>query len=490
MIEPQFAIAIFPFLKTTSPVRIGGYSFRSTTDLEGLPPDQAETIVELAGMLFAQDDLRIKSASYAVLPGIEVHSGDLRLNHLANLRDVVSYLYAAPHDVFENVFLSPEETSLVLFTPSRVSIFLTRPEHHTESIATGPKPESDQHDYIPGYNGLYNFRHAFWVEPGSRLYGPKPHMTLNISQNLSIDLEHRMARRPYHHLLLDLLEKPETSTSRRIFSALRWFNAANENGLNQSQALLNLAVAFETLLRLPESSKTERLVDAISLLLGRTERLGEWAQQFYDARSRVAHEGEVRDRYFYPGGTNKRQITGIFGSLMLYGRQIFQLCVGTLLVGIDLAERADLREKLVSNNERFQKLCDLLQSKDSSARERLLSLAPTIRALERYRFLANAPDPGPQLAAARLATLSLMECNPDLPEDLATAVAGCAASKRSDGEFKQLSAVEALHRLFEKQDDAALALETRNVRDIIGLIWMSEFPRYFRLKALNDEKNS
>ncbi|MGY0576229.1 hypothetical protein ACTGJ9_038820 [Bradyrhizobium sp. RDM12] len=489
MIEPQFAIAIFPFLKTRSPVRIGGYTFRSTTDLEGLPPDQAKAVGELASMLFAQNDLRIKSASYAVLPGIEVHSGDHRLNHLVNLRDVVSYLYAAPHDVFENVFLSPEETSLVLFTASRVSVFLTRPEHHTESIATAPGPEPDQHHYIPGYNGLYNFRHAFWVEPGSRLYGPKPHMTLNISQDLSIDLEHRMVG-PHHHLLLDLLEKPETSTSRRIFSALRWFNAANENGLNQSQTLLNLAVAFETLLRLPESSKTERLVDAISLLLGRTERLSEWAQQFYDARSRVAHEGEVRDRYFYPGGTNRRQVTGIFGSLMLYGRQIFQLCVDTVLVGIDLAERADLREKLVSNNERFQKLCDLLQSKAGSAGERLLSLAPTLRALERYRFLANAPDPGPQLVASRLAALSLMECNLNLPEDLATTIAECAASKRSDGEFKQLSAIEALQRAFEKQDDATLAPESRNVRDLIGLVWMSEFPRYFRLKALNDEKDS
>jgi hypothetical protein len=39
------------------------------------------------------------------------------------------------------------------------------------------------------------------------------------------------------------------------------------------RALLNLAVAFEALLKLPDSSKTERLVDAISLLLGRTERL-------------------------------------------------------------------------------------------------------------------------------------------------------------------------------------------------------------------------
>ena len=127
MTDTDFAVAIFPFLKTSLPVRIGGYSFRSTEDVEGLPPHQAKAIGELAQMLFAQDDLRVKSASYAILPALEVHSGDRRLGQLAHLRDVVAYLYAAPHDVFENVFLSPEETSLVLFTPGRVSVFLTRP---------------------------------------------------------------------------------------------------------------------------------------------------------------------------------------------------------------------------------------------------------------------------------------------------------------------------------------------------------------------------
>ena len=197
-----------------------------------------------------------------------------------------------------------------------------RQQHHTQSVAPEPGPEPGPGYYVSGYNGLYNLRHSFWVEPGSRVYGPKPHMTLNISQDLFADFEHRMVGLPHHHLLLDLLEKPETPTCLRIFSALRWFNAANESGLGQSQALLNLAVAFESLLRLPESSKTDRLVDAISLLLGRTERLGEWAKQFYDARSRVVHEGEVRDQYFYPGGTSKRQASGIFGSLMLNGRQI------------------------------------------------------------------------------------------------------------------------------------------------------------------------
>jgi hypothetical protein len=83
MTDTDFAIAIFPFLKTSEPVRIGGYNFRPTEDIEGLPPRQAKAIGELAEMLFAQDDLRVKSASYAILPNMEVHSGDRRLTQLA-----------------------------------------------------------------------------------------------------------------------------------------------------------------------------------------------------------------------------------------------------------------------------------------------------------------------------------------------------------------------------------------------------------------------
>lgn len=485
----HYTIAIFPFLKTSSSVRIGGYNFRSTEDVCELPSAQAEAIRELARMLFVQDDLRVKSASYAVIPGLQVHSGDPRLVHLGRSRDVVAYFYAAPHEVFEDVFLSPEEISLVLFTPSRVSAFLTRPEHHTESIASTSGPTPDAGHFVPGYNGLYNLRHLFWVEPGSRVYGPKPRMTLNISQDLALDIEYRMAGLSHHHMLLSLLEQPETPTSLRVFSALHWFNAANENALSQSQALLNLAVAFETLLRLPESSKTDRLVDAISLLLGRTERLTEWAHQFYDARSRVAHEGDVRDRYFYPTGT-KGQITGTFGSLLLYGRQIFQLCVNTLLVGIELAERADLREKFVSNNERYQKICEVLQDEIRNAGEKLLSLAPIIRALERYRFVDSVIDPRPQIAAVRLAALALLKCDLELSEPLKNAMARCGSVKRSDSEFEKLAGIEALHGLLKEQELATLLPETRTVRDLVDLIWMSLFTRYFVLKERNQDSST
>jgi hypothetical protein len=156
--------------------------------------------------------------------------------------------------------------------------------------------------------------------------------------------------------------------------------------------------------------------------------------------------------------------------------------VGTLLLGINLAERADLQEKFISNNERYQKICDLLKCETHPAGERLLRLAPTIRMLERYRFVASSTDVGPLLAAAQLACRTLAACNQCLPEDLANAVAKCAASERKDSDFRRLAAIEALNDAFDKLELAPLTPEARNVRDIIQLVWMSLFQRYYRLK--------
>ncbi len=65
MVEVQaaesYSIAVFPFLKTTTPVDIGGITFRSTDDTGGLSTNKARSVAEVAKMLFLQDDLRIKS---------------------------------------------------------------------------------------------------------------------------------------------------------------------------------------------------------------------------------------------------------------------------------------------------------------------------------------------------------------------------------------------------------------------------------------------
>jgi hypothetical protein len=57
------SFAVFPFLKTSAPVMIGGITLRSTLDTDDLSPVEATHVKEIAEMLFLQDHLRILAKS-------------------------------------------------------------------------------------------------------------------------------------------------------------------------------------------------------------------------------------------------------------------------------------------------------------------------------------------------------------------------------------------------------------------------------------------
>jgi hypothetical protein len=52
---PGRGIAVFPFLKTTDPIQLGSFKFRSTNDTVDLPEDDAVHVREIADMLFLKD---------------------------------------------------------------------------------------------------------------------------------------------------------------------------------------------------------------------------------------------------------------------------------------------------------------------------------------------------------------------------------------------------------------------------------------------------
>ena len=178
-------------------------------------------------MLFLKDDLHIRSASYAVVPFVKLNDRSPDVSHLSNIHSTIAYLYASPHPTFGDVFLSSEHASMVVFSPEQVSIYLVRPDFHVDSTENHRDVSGDERGEVPGYSGLYNFRHRFWVTSGSRVYGPQPHLTLNRAQDLSDDIERAATESPYFGLLLRLLNRAVTDSSLRIFTALRWFNAAN-----------------------------------------------------------------------------------------------------------------------------------------------------------------------------------------------------------------------------------------------------------------------
>jgi hypothetical protein len=95
--EELLSIAIFPYLKTSGPVWFGPYKFRSTDDLDGLSEAQATTVTEVTKMLYTQNNARVRSASYAVIPQIHV-SGIFQIPevlkrvHRQNLRSMAPVL--------------------------------------------------------------------------------------------------------------------------------------------------------------------------------------------------------------------------------------------------------------------------------------------------------------------------------------------------------------------------------------------------------------
>ncbi|MBN2267642.1 MAG: hypothetical protein JW725_04900 [Candidatus Babeliaceae bacterium] len=481
--DKKYSFSVFPFLKTRSEIYIGNLLYRSTDMTDGLSPEQANCVNEIANMLFLQDNLRIKSASYAVVPFVDLRHAPTDVEYLKNVQAVIAYCYASPRHEFGDLFLSSEHASMALFTPGSVSVHLVRPDFNVEATEPLSDLAADHRGEVEGYAGLYNFRHHFWVTKGSRLYGPKPYITINHSQDLGSDLNLAEAARVDCRLLGELLRNPNTRTSSRIFTAVRWFNAANNAANDQATAIVNLSIAFEALLNLPRDEKTDRLTDSISLLLGRTPRLDIWARQFYDARSRIVHEGDAQQIHFVATDTRKKSEGPFYQSLLSYGRQVFQLCLGTVLVGADLAEKARLEEKFITNQERFEKICKLLKNKTIGGGERLESIAPIVAATNQYRYISESDlKLETMIGATRLAAKTLLECGGKISHTLEGHLNQLINAKRTDDHFQELEALQALN---DSLTDKAVLTETiygEPVRDIVKVVWDYTFMHYFWIK--------
>ncbi|HWY23098.1 MAG TPA: hypothetical protein VNX26_17870 [Candidatus Acidoferrum sp.] len=479
-----YSFVVFPFLKTSGVISIGGIDFRSTDDTASLSPDQAVHVSEIARMLFLQDDYRVKSASYATVPYVDLENQRPLLTGLERLQAIVAYCYAAPHEIFGHPFLHYEDASLAVFSPSKVSIHTVRPEHHTEPIAPLQPVEADQFGFVQGYSGLYNFKHHFCVVSGSRVYPPVPEIVLNISQNLAADFGQWSRGYSHYQLLLASIERPSSVTLDRVFTAMKWFNAANSRTCNEESAIVYLAIALETILGLPEGKGvTERFTDAVSLLLGRTPRLDIWADQFYGARSDVVHRGQT-NRVRFVASDSKNKGGPQYRSLLSYGQQVFRFCVESVLFGAKLAQGSGLAEKLVTNQERFTEVCSILNDKSSSPTEKFQRISPLADAADRFRHISESGlEIGAMIGCARAVAQAVLECTGSLESNLREALDKLARTDRTDV-YSALDALRGLHEIGQhssvvvEQPNGPLAVTLR----LTDVIWSYTFWHYFSEK--------
>jgi len=483
---PGRSIAVFPFLTTSESVRLGSFELRSTNDTVGLNEEDAAHVREVAEMLFLQDDLRIRSAVYAMLPALDLDKAEPCLRGLEQLQAIVAYCYSAPHPTSGDPFFHFEQTSLAILSPEPVLIFLVRSDHNVEPI----NPSTlipDHRDCVGGYRGLYNFRQPFWVAKGSRLYPPVPHIGLNISQNLAHDLSEFFAL-PQHHLLPDLLRPPTTETRERVLTALAWYNRANAFTSDDDSAIMNLAVAFESLLALPKDAKTDRFVDAVSLLLGRVTRLDLWAEQFYAARSDVAHEGRTERLRFMPA-KQKNCIDGpLYQALLTYGRQIFRLCVGSVLFGDHLGARAGLRDRLVTNQERFQYICKTLDDESMPVLARFAAIDQAVSLTSEFRFVQETGlRIDTMIGAVQRAAKNLLLCSDSLEHVFKQGIGQLAATPRSTDSYEALASLQALQNLKIMEPADSQSPQTI-MRRLAEVVWHYTFMHYFWLKEQRERQ--
>ena len=156
--DKTYSVVVFPFLKTSRPVHLGSLVFRSTDDLDGLPDDQAASVAEIADMLFALNfsNQRIEVASYAISDRIDLDSRSTpaRLEEFGDIEAVVAYLYASPRHEFNDLFLTPENASIVVLTPNRVAEGLLRLRFNVVNVDEPVDLEADSAWFVDGYDGV------------------------------------------------------------------------------------------------------------------------------------------------------------------------------------------------------------------------------------------------------------------------------------------------------------------------------------------------
>ena len=487
---PSHGIAVFPFLKTTHAIKLGNFTFRATDDTKGLEDEDAQHVRELSQMLFLKDDLRIRSATYAILPSLDLDKVETTLTELEYVQSVVAYCYSSPHPTFGDPFFHFENASLVILSPEKVSEFLVRPKHHVEATDPSVSLATDKWHNLPGYRGLYNFRQQFWVAKTSRLYPPVPHIGLNIAQDLADDLAGAFSEAPQYNLLPGLLRDPDTPVAQRVLTALRWHNRANAAGNGDDCAVLDLAVAFESLLALPGDAKTDRFVDAVALLLGRVPRLTLWAEQFYAARSKVVHEGQADRLLFMPAKGKVPANSPLYQPLMTYGRQVFRLCLAAVLFGAHIAEQAGLQDKLVTNQERFEAICKTLADASLPVEDRFASINDPVEAINKYLFV---PEKGllieTMLGAVKLTAANLLVCDASLDSVVKLRVECLANPPKSTDSYDSLDALRSYTEL-RWTELPAPRTPHRSLYILAESVWYYTFMHYFWIRRERERGNS
>ena len=456
-----YIYAVFPYLKTRGRLRLRGIEFRSSDDLDDLAPVPREHLQALCAMFFLGDGVQIRRMTCASIPtGGDPSRQREAMKCAYEVQLLVGYLYSSPHPS-GGVFLPAESSTLFIFRPDRVPASLAWHEPgEGEDVTILRQPRKSEIGFLEGYEGRRNDTAHLWVAEGSRVYPELPHQTLNLSQTLAEDVGRFLERDAYwayrRLYLAEDFQQISGTVPDRLFSGLEWYLRSCRHAISESEALVHLAIALESLLRVPSGERlTERFKDAVLTLIGPVPRLDSWLDQFYTARSKAVHEGVPHELMFFAVDQDqlkKKQSQGgepriPHRSLLEYGRRIFRLCLTNLVSAAENAEAISLDELFVHNRERIQAILRTLAEKDKPPGNRLHKIEATVHELHEYQGVLDEPHVSfdEVFAVARLIAEVFSSSDPTLTDEARTAIASLReeSAKKAKGSDK-LAAMERL----------------------------------------------
>ncbi len=457
----QDVFAILPYLKTSESLSIRGIRFRSSDNLAGLSPEQQHHLKILFSMFFLRNDLRITQMIYALLElGDDPGENQQLFQRLSEAQAVIGYLVSTPQPPREDPFLPLENASLYVFHPERFTRYLIWPDDSNPTVENLAKDSTPTERELDGYEGQRNWGLAFWVVEGNRIYPSLPRLSLNEDLFRTVVLFTQQRQNWAFTELMASREPENTAFEDRIFTALEWHNKSTADAISEEEALVHLAIAFESLLNLPRGEElSSRFKDTVMILLGPIPRLDSWLEQFYKARSAVVHEGKWPHVMFYAMDLDKKRLERLYGggkqnnqesvieyrALTTYGRHVFRLCLNAIVSSGIAAHKSRLSSLFVPNEERLKKMCEQLGQRVVKPEKRLRSIAGDIGHLDLYRWEAGKDvQLETVLGTGRVVIQAYLETKPELSEETLTLMNTVLQQKKATPTFEKLRQFERL----------------------------------------------
>ncbi len=387
MTTQQSLFCIFPYIEIHEPMTIWGETLFpiSAIDDVNMSDENKEHFLKLSQMFFLySDDQPVKDVTCITLstPYDDKREFDFK-NKLEELRKIFDYLACVPDQSPHKswLFRNYEQVDYYLFT---VKTDIWKSIIRCIQTDNFPKEEKSYEGY---FYELNQFDDGYVIE-GCRIY-PRTNKIFD-----SLDLSRMFA----HHRIFESNSNPlsqyiyndnSSNLNTRILTSLEWYNRSCLQSITSDLSLVALATAFETLFSFErEMNKTDLLIHSIQMILGDISRLGEWGKQFYNARSRILHEGKwEQDKFIL---SKDKSSPSQYGSLTHFGWLIYRICFEAILTGSIKASRSNLKAQFFNNQERLEKIIMTLKE-EKNPFIALTAVINDVEMLDNYTYF----DPNP-----------------------------------------------------------------------------------------------